>query len=210
MADGRTLCVEDFHGSSYEEAAVRAAYGIFMRLSDLDEVRRRTPSYWRWTDPDALRKYYEAKEDSEDGAYLAAVEKLTAASDLEPGNSLIDLALNDNHLALAHPLPSDIVLRSNTSAVDVHFLLALRHALRAVAKQGRSYLAHDQLALTLGGVATFAQAWRDHADLRSELAPAFADPPDGSDMPATQRFFLDQANCEWRLALRRAKLPYMW
>ncbi len=210
-ATGRTLCIDAFHGKDHETAAIKAAYAVYRRLTDEPEVKRRTPSCWRWTDAGALQLYYEAQQDYESCSYLAAVEKLDRAAAAEPNNSLIDLALNDNHLALSRPLPSDDALRSGDAETGTHLLLALWHAARAVRAQGRTYLAHDQLALTLTNALQLAAAWPNDDDKRDRIRAILPGTPAPDASPAeASRSFTDLANREWRLALRRAKLPYMW
>jgi hypothetical protein len=88
---GTTLDVVTAYAETYEEAAVKAAYLVYIRLASRPAVRERTPNWLSWTSSSALNHYYEANEFFAIGNYLDALPLLDLATVEEPGNLLVAL-----------------------------------------------------------------------------------------------------------------------
>jgi len=211
-ATGETLWIHTYTAETIRDACTDAAFGVYLRLNDNDEVRRRTPSFLRWTELDALRSYHEALEERVRGSNLTAATKLQDAADLQPGNLLIQLELADTYFQLGRGTPDDNALRPAEQGAKEHYRSGLLAALRAVCLNGYSEEAHANLALSLSAVSEQLE-WDDTDPVCRQILQLLTrveamnniNVPNPIEVDDFRRFFDNLAARHWLVARRRAK-----
>jgi hypothetical protein len=160
-----SLAVFTVDGDTYDDAAVTAAYRVYLALVERPAVRARTPIWLSWTSPEGLREYHDAldKHDMED--HVGAADSLAKAANEEPGNALVRIgraqdlwhvfigSFADNVLRERCML-ADNVLREKCVLVD-HAVEAIWTALEAVLRAP----GNDDALFLAGIQLSYAEQW---------------------------------------------------
>ena len=129
---GATYDVVTGRGSTYDLAAINAAYELYLSLARRPSVATRTPSWLAWTSVDALRLYQDARFSMSQENFLDALDHLDHARLHQPGNLLVTLQHGLCAQSIADGTLDEKVLRHDDLARrQEHQILSLRDFLQA-------------------------------------------------------------------------------
>ena len=101
---GQTICSTPLRGRDFTDVATQAAFVVYQVAADRPRVRKRTPTWARWSEPHgaSLHSYHQARILYDQGEYAPAAELLRQAVEQEQGNVPIRLNLGRCQFKLGH------------------------------------------------------------------------------------------------------------